>query len=281
MWVYLALVSALFLGFYDIFKKKSLSKNSVMWVLFSVSVLSTIFLAPFFKGGEARDFLLLVPKGFLVTLSWISGLIAMKNLPLTTTSTIKASRPVFVLIFSIILFAERLSGWQWCGVLLTLVALWMLSRSSRKEGIYFTRNIHILWMWVSVASGAASALYDNYVIDLLDPVFVQCWSNLYIGVLMGIVLLVKQLRDGSKRERFRWDWMLPATAAVIVIADAFYFFALKDEEAMLSITSLIRRCSVIVTFAGSAIIFRENHIREKAIDLAVLLAGITILVLTS
>ena len=281
MWVYLALASALFLGFYDIFKKKSLSKNSVMWVLFSISVLSTVLLGPFFKGRQARDFLFLVPKAFLVTLSWISGLVAMKGLPLTTASTIKASRPVFVLVFSIILFGESLNAWQWCGVFLTLLALWMLSRSSHKEGIYFTKNIYILWMWVAVVSGAASALYDKYVIAQLEPMFVQCWSNLFITVLMGMVLAFKILRDGAERERFHWDWCLPLTAAIIVVADALYFFALKDEGAMLSITSLIRRCSVIVTFVGSAVIFKENHVREKAFDLAVLLAGIIILVFAS
>ena len=281
MWLYLALASALFLGFYDIFKKKSLEKNSVMWVLFSVSVLSTIVLAPFFKGGEPRNFILLIPKGFLVTLSWISGLIAMKRLPLTTASTIKASRPVFVLVFSIILFGERLSLWQWAGVVLAITALWMLSRSSGKEGIHFSSNAGVMWMWVSVVSGAASALYDKYVMAQMEPMFVQCWSNLYIAILMGIVLLAKALKDGAERDRFRWDWRLLATAAVIVVADAFYFFALKQEGAMLSVISLIRRFSVVITFVGSAIIFKENRIREKAVDLAVLMVGIVILVLAS
>lgn len=281
MWLYLALASSLFLGFYDIFKKKSLEKNSVMWVLFSVSVLSTTVLAPFFKGGELRNFILLIPKGVLVTLSWISGLIAMKRLPLTTASTIKASRPVFVLVFSIILFGERLSAWQWTGVVLALVALWMLSRSSGKEGIHFSGNAGVMWMWVSVVSGAASALYDKYVIAQMEPMFVQCWSNLYIAILMGIVLLAKTLKDGAERDRFHWDWHLPATAAVIVVADAFYFYALKDEGALLSVTSLIRRFSVVITFAGSAVIFKENRIREKAVDLAVLMTGIVILVLAS
>lgn len=281
MWVYLALISAFFLGFYDILKKKSLEKNSVLWVLFSLSVLSTLLLGPFFKGGRPVDFLMLVPKGCLVTLSWISGLVAMKGLPLTTASTIKASRPVFVLVLSILLFGERLNSLQWCGVLLTLAALWMLSRSSHKEGIYFSRNKYVFWMWLSVISGAASALYDKYVISCMEPMFVQCWSNLYITVLMGMALAAKAIHDGPDRDRFHWDWLLPAAAAVIICADALYFYALKEEGAMLSITSLIRRCSVIVTFVGSALIFKEHNIRSKAIDLAILLTGVMFLVFTS
>lgn len=296
MWIYLALASACLLGFYDIFKKRSLQKNSVMWVLVAVTAISTVILAPFFKAGTAEGSLLLIPKGILVATSWISGLVAMKMLPLTTISTIKASRPVFVLIFSILIFGEKLNAWQWVGVFTVFTALWMLSRSSEKEGISWRNNKGILWIAASVFSGVASALYDKFVITKMDPMAVLCWSNLYILIILCMVLGIKTLidrrraaigkdtsevapKDGSCR--FRWDWNLLATAIIIVGADALYFQSLAQEGAMLSIISIIRRCSVVVTFAGSAILFKEHNIKSKAIDLAVLLAGVAILALLS
>lgn len=281
MWVYLSILSAVLLGIYDVAKKKSLQKNSVMWVLFSVSVLSTVLLIPFFKAGSASDLLMLVPKAFMVTLSWISGLIAMKLLPLTTVSTVKASRPVLVIVFSMILFGERLNSWQWAGVVVALYALWMISRSSRSEGISFKSNRGVWYMILAVVSGVASALYDKYVIRSLDPVFVLCWSNLFIAALMGIVLAVKMLCNKHERVRLHPDWFLVLTAALIVGADAAYFLALAQQGAMLSIISLMRRSSVIVTFILSAIVFKERNIRAKAVDLAVLMAGMTILAFAS
>lgn len=293
MWVYLALASACLLGFYDIFKKRSLQKNSVMWVLVAVTAISTLLLVPFFKPSTAEGRLLLIPKGILVATSWISGLVAMKMLPLTTISTIKASRPVFVLIFSILIFGEKLNAQQWVGVFIAFTALWMLSRSSEKEGISWRSNKGIVWIGISVFSGVASALYDKFVITKMDPMTVLCWSNLYILIILCMVLGIKTLinrrraaigkdtsevtpKDGSCR--FRWDWNLLATAIIIVGADALYFQSLAQEGAMLSIISIIRRCSVVVTFAGSAILFKEHNIKSKAIDLAVLLAGVAILV---
>ena len=281
MWLYLAIASSVFLGVYDIAKKKSLQRNSVMWVLFSVSVLSTVLLTPFFRFPGTDVLLMLLPKAALVTLSWISGLIGMKLLPLTTVSTIKASRPVFVIVFSVLLFAERLNAWQWVGVVTALGALWMLSRSSRKEGIYFSRNRGIWWMGVSVVSGVCSALYDKYAISQTDPVSVLCWSNLFITVLMGAVLLVKSLREGAARVRFTPDWYLLLTAVLIVSADALYFWSLSGDGALLSVVSLIRRGAVIVTFTLSAILFKEGNIRSKAVDLAVMLLGMTILAIAS
>lgn len=281
MWLWMAIGSALFLGFYDVAKKQALKRNDVMWVLFAVSLFSTVLLGPFFKSGETSDYLLLLPKAALVTLSWISGLMGIKLLPLTTASTIKASRPVFVVIFSIILFGERLNLFQWAGVLAALTALFLLSISSRKEGIFFRRNKGILWMAVSVITGVASALYDKYAIGILEPMFVQCWCNLFITIMMGIVLMLELLLDGNSRPKFSWDWTLVAVAVLIVVADALYFYSISIDGALLSVISLLRRCSVIVTFTLGAILFNEKNLRAKALDLALLLAGMGLLLLGS
>lgn len=280
MWWALALVSAVFLGIYDVAKKKSLQKNSVMWVLFSVTALSTVILIPFFSLGESGDILKLIPKAALVSMSWISGLEGMKRLPLTIASTLKASRPVFVVILSIVIFGERLAPMQWVGVVVALSAIFMLSRSSAREGIRFRSDAGIMWMLVSIVCGVSSALYDKHLMHSMDPVFVLCWSNLFSTVFMGTVLGIKVLNDKSER-RFTPDWYLLLTAVLIVGADALYFKALACDGAMLSVISLLRRGCVIITFCLSAIIFKEHNIRSKAIDLAVLLCGMTILALAS
>ncbi len=275
MWLCLAIASAIFLGVYDVSKKKSLQKNSVMWVLFSICALSTAMLGPFFRTGASGDYLMLVPKAVLVTLSWISGLVGMKLLPLSTVSTIKASRPVFVVLFSILIFGEKLNPGQWAGIAISFTALYMVSVSSRKEGDTESRKAGFLWMGLSVLTGVLSALYDKYVMRRIDPLFVQCWTNLFITVLMGLVLFVKSLADGKKgkeKERFQWDWQLLLTALLIVIADACYFFCLKQEDALLSVVSLIRRGSVIVTFTLSVIIFKEKNIGCTAMHPAGLLS---------
>lgn len=302
MWWALALVSAVFLGIYDVAKKKSLQKNSVMWVLFSVTALSTLILSPFFSLGESGDILRLIPKAALVSMSWISGLEGMKRLPLTIASTLKASRPVFVVILSIVIFGERLVPMQWVGVVVALSAIFMLSRSSAREGIRFRSDAGIMWMLVSIVCGVSSALYDKHLMHSMDPVFVLCWSNLFSTVFMGAVLGVKivvsrktagvvgsetvvksaTVATGAAGDlRFTPDWYLLLTAVLIVGADALYFKALACDGAMLSVISLLRRGCVIITFCLSALIFKEHNIRSKAIDLAVLLCGMTILALAS
>ena len=277
MWLWMTLGSALLLGIYDVFKKQALKNNGVLWVLLAATALSTILLIPFFTAGPASDHLRLVLKASLVTISWVSGLIGLKLLPVTTASTIKASRPFFVVLFSIVLFGERLNGWQWAGVALALLAMTLLSGASKKEGIDFSKSKGVLAMAVSVLSGVASALYDKHMIADMAPMFIQCWCNFYVSLMLAACVLVKALHDREKRERFRWDWMLLVIAVFIVGADMLYFYALKQEGALLSVVSLIRRCSVVVTFVLGAIVFKESKVKEKAVDLAILLAGMALL----
>ena len=281
MWLWMTLASALMLGIYDVFKKQALKNNSVLWVLLAATALSTLFLSPFLSAGPAEDHLRIVLKAVLVTTSWVSGLIGLKLLPITTVSTLKASRPFFVVLFSIVIFGEQLNGWQWAGVALALLSLTLLSGASRSEGISFGKSKGILAMAVSILSGVASALYDKVVIKDMEPLFLQSWCNFYITLLLGLCILVKALHDKQDREHFKWDWMLLVIAVFITGADMLYFFALKQEGALLSVISIIRRCSVVVTFVLGAIVFKEKKLKAKSLDLAILLLGMACLVLGS
>lgn len=277
MWLWLTVCSALLLGIYDVFKKQALKRNGVYWILVGSTGLTTLFLSPFLSAISLHDHLCILIKAVLVSASWVSGLIAMKHLPLTTVSTIKASRPMFVVIFSIILFGERLSPLQWLGVAIVMAALFLSSRSKRHETDKANSAKGMVAMVVSVLSGAASALYDKHIITDFEPLALQSWTNLYITALLALILLIQYLADKEHFQGFAWDWRILIIAVLITAADAAYFFAIKDPDAMLSVISIIRRCSVLVTFLGGALILKEGQIRDKALDMVLMMAGVGLL----
>ena len=277
MWIWMSAASALLLGTYDVAKKQALKRNGVLWVLLGATVLTALFMSPCLKAGPMHHHLMLMAKAALVTLSWVSGLAALKHIPITIASPIKATRPVLVVLFSIILFGERLNVWQWLGVAVVIASMFMMSFSGKKEGIDFVRNKGIYFMLLSVITGAASALYDKVVIAEIEPLFVQSWTNVYISVLLAIFILVRRLVRPERHEKFRWDWTIVLIAVLITAADCLYFFAIKAEGSLLSVISLLRRGSVIVTFVLGALFFKEGNIRSKAVVLGVLLAGLVLL----
>ena len=290
MWVILAISSAICLGFYDIFKKLSVTANNVLTVLLLNTLFGTLLMSPVIATGAAHgDFglgnsltghLLIILKSVIVLASWILGYFSIKHLPLTITGPINATRPILVLVGALLIFGETLNALQWCGILLGFTSLYLVSRIGRKEGHSI---VHDRWLWMSIGAmvmGAVSGLYDKWLLRNYEPLQVQAWYSLYQLIIMGITVLLLK-RAGHDRTPFRWKWTIPCIAVFLTIADMAYFYALSYDDSMISVVSMIRRGSVIVSFLFGVIVLREKNLRLKLIDLSVLLVGLVLLVLGS
>ena len=304
MWLILAFLSAAFLGIYDSLKKKALRDNAVIPILFLNTLFSSLIFLPFIilsasgdmldgsilhvgsGGWEVHKYILL--KAVIVLSSWILGYFGMKHLPLTIVGPINATRPVMVLVGALLVFGERLNAWQWVGVLLAVVSFLLLSRSGRKEGIDF-RHDHWIYMIVGAAAlGAVSGLYDKYLMAPpeeggvgLDRMMVQSWYNIYQCLMMLLMLLVLWWPRHRETTPFHWDWAIIGVSVFLSTADFMYFYSLSLPSAMISIVSMVRRGSVIVSFLCGAMFFHEKNLRAKALDLALVLLGMIFLYIGS
>ena len=212
-------------------------------------------------------------KSCIVLASWLFGYFGLKHLPITIVGPINATRPILVLLGAMLLFREKLNGWQWGGVVLAMVSLLMLSRSSKKENVDFVHNKWIWFIAASAITGACSGLYDKYIMRILDPAFVQGWYNLYQMMLMGLMMVALWMPNRHKSTPFHWSWAIPLISVFISAADFAYLSALRQPDSMISVVSLVRRSSVIVSFLCGAIIFKERNLKAKALDLAFILVG--------
>lgn len=298
MWLVLAFLSAALLGFYDAFKKESLRDNAVLPVLFLNTVFSSLVFLPFIllsfgapdvlrgtmfdmpvAGWEEHKYILL--KSFIVLSSWIFGYFGMKHLPLTIVGPINATRPVMVLIGALLVFGERLNLYQWIGVLLAVLSFFMLSRSGKKEGIDFKHNKWILFIVLAAVTGAISGLYDKYLMTRLHPMLVQSWYNVYQVFIMCPIILLLWYPQRKTTTPFRWKWTIVFISLFLCAADFAYFYALSYEDSMISIVSMVRRGSVVVSFLFGALFFHEKNLKSKAIDLILVLIGMFFLYLGS
>lgn len=293
MWLLLAFLSATLLGFYDVFKKKSLKDNAVLPVLFLNTLFSSLIFLPFILlsassdvlvgtmfdvpvvGWEAHKFIII--KSFIVLSSWIFGYFGMKHLPITIVGPINATRPVMVLVGAMLVFGERLNLYQWIGVLLAVLSFFMLSRSGKKEGIDFRHNKWIFFIVLAAVTGAVSGLYDKYLMKQLPPMVVQSWYNVYQVFIMCPILALLWWPKRKTSTPFRWDWAIPLISIFLSAADFAYFYALSYDDSMISIVSMVRRGSVIVSFLFGALLFREKNLKSKAVDLILVLIGMLFL----
>jgi len=298
MWLLLAFLSAALLGFYDVFKKQSLRDNAVLPVLFLNTVFSSLIFLPFILlsvfaphvlggtmfnvpvvGWEVHKFIIV--KSFIVLSSWIFGYFGMKHLPLTIVGPINATRPVIVLVGAMLIFGERLNLYQWIGVMLAVLSFLMLSRSGKKEGIDFKHNKWILFIILAAMTGAVSGLYDKYLMTFLNPMVVQSWYNVYQMFIMCPILILLWYPHRKGSTKFRWDWSIIFISIFLSAADFAYFYALSYPDSMISIVSMVRRGSVVVSFLFGALFFREKNLKSKAVDLILVLIGMFFLYLGS
>lgn len=304
MWLLFAFLSAALLGFYDAFKKKSLRDNAVLPVLFLNTLFSSLIFLPFIifsstghlldntifyvpqAGWEVHKYVLL--KSVIVLSSWTFGYFGMKHLPLTIVGPINATRPVMVLIGALLVFGERLNLYQWIGVLMAVVSFFMLSRSGKKEGIDFKHDKYIYYVVLAAVLGAVSGLYDKYLMAPLleggiglDRMVVQSWYNIYQLFMMGGVIILLWLPKRKSTTPFRWDWCIILISIFLSAADFVYFYSLSLEGAMISIVSMVRRGSVVISFLCGAMFFREKNLKSKIVDLILVLIGMIFLYLGS
>jgi transporter family protein len=293
MWVVLAICSALLLGIYDVFKKRSLRDNAVIPVLFLSIVISTFMFVPIVVlsvvSEDFKDSGLYVPKADLeahlyifvkaviVLGSWICAYFGMKNIPITIFSPIRATQPIWTLIGAVVFFAEVLSGWQVAGVALTIVSFYFFSIAGLKEGVSWKSN---RWVWLVILAtllGAVSGLYDKHLMRLFDRMTVQVYSSVYQTILMAAVLFFLWYPNRSKTTPFQWRWSIVGISVFLILADFVYFKALSMDDALISVVSIIRRSGAVVPFAYGALFLHEKNLKVKTVLLCGVLTGVFLL----
>lgn len=295
-WLLLAVCSAIFLGLYDVAKKASLDQNAVLPVLFAcslsglvcfmpVALLSWIspatarswdvYVAPMRLGGH----LLVLAKAGLVSLSWVLTFFAIKHLPISMASPIRASGPLFTVLGAITLFGEVPTRTQLSGIAILLASYLMFSVIGRKEGIRFERN---RWVWMLFAGtlvGSVSGLYDKHLMQnaQLAAMSMQFWFTVYNALIQGLIVQWAWLPRRQSSVPFQPRWAIPLVGVLLLLADNVYFRALAVEGALVSVISTIRRSNVVISFALGSVLFHERQRGRKAIALVGVLLGVVML----
>lgn len=293
-WLLLSLASALLLGLYDYFKKLALRGNAVLPVLFGSVAAGAIVWLPWMvwsavspgslphpvlqvTGMSWTEHLLLLAKAALVGASWGCGYKGLKSLPLSIASPIRATGPLWTIGFAVWWFDESPSPKQWLGVAVIVVAFFAFSWVGRREGIHFERNIAVFYMAAATLLGAASSLYDKYLLQHagLTPCQVQAWFTVYTALLLAPAQWVWM--RSPDRHPFHWHWAIPAIGLVLLGADILYFTAIAQPDAMIALISPVRRASVIVSFLLGIFLFGEQQLRLKGLCVAAILSGVFLL----
>jgi bacterial/archaeal transporter family protein len=295
-WIAAALLSALFLGVYELCSKHAVRDNAVVPVLFFSTLTGALvwFVLLAVEGMQpgllpaglrtdsltAFQHLQLALKSAIVAASWVFTYFGLKHLPLSLGSPIRATSPLWVLLGAVLILGERLTWLEALGVLTTIAAFIGLSIAGRNEGVHFHRD---KWVWCLIAGtvlGAASALYDKYLLGRVkfSVPTVQAWFSIYLLALFT-PLAIGWKRRWWPRKEFHWRWSIPAIALTLLVADYIYFGALADKASLVALVMSLRRGSTLVAFGGGLLFFGEQTDWTKTLAVFGILVGIVLTVL--
>jgi drug/metabolite transporter (DMT)-like permease len=295
-WIAASLVSALFLGVYELCTKHAVRDNAVVPVLFfstltGAAVWVALLMVQMVHPGTLPASLVtdpltpvqhlqLVLKSAIVAASWVFTYFALKHLPLSLGSPIRATSPLWTLFGAILILGERPTWLETVGVLTTLASFVGLSFAGRLEGVHFHRN---KWVWFLVAGtllGAVSSLYDKYLLGRahFSVPTVQAWFSIYL-VLLFTPFAIGWKRRWWSRNEFYWRWSIPFIAFTLLVADYIYFSALRDPQSLVAVVMSLRRGSTLVGFAGGLLLFGEQNGLKKLPAVIGVLVGIVLTVM--
>jgi transporter family protein len=288
-WIAASLLSALFLGCYDLCIKHSVRENAVLPVLFFANLCSALIwtalmaahgalpasftVAPLtpFQHGE------LLLKSVIVAASWTCSYFAVKHLPVSIAAPIRATGPMCTFIGALLILGERPSGLEVLGILTTLASFVGLSFAGRSEGIHFHRDKWIGWLCAGTVLNGISGLYDKFLLgrEGFAASTVQAWFSIYLAALFLPLAIGWKMRWWQRQE-FHWRWSIVGVSLALLVADFVYFGALRNPQALVSLVSSMRRGSTLIAFAGGVLFFHETNIRRKLPAVVGLLVGIVL-----
>jgi bacterial/archaeal transporter family protein len=295
-WIAATLLSALFLGVYELCTKHAVRDNAVTPVLFFSTLCGTVvwtvlLVAQMVHPGAVpaslttdhltlAQHLQLALKSAIVASSWVCTYFALRHLPLSLASPIRATNPIWTLAGALLILAERPTMLEILGILITLTSFVGLSVAGRHEGVHFHRN---KWVWCIIGGtllGAASSLYDKYLLGRagFSVPTVQAWFYVYLLVFF-LPLTIGWKRRWWPRNEFRWRWSIPFIALSLLVSDYAYFSALRDPAGLVALVTSLRRGSTLVAFAGSVLLFGEPGGWRKLPAVIGILVGIVLTVL--
>lgn len=292
MWIFYVIIYACIIGFFSVYRKKAAQESNFLFVLALSSTVGFLLIGWNFQQAWMLDqkyILLILCKSFVVSLSWVFELYAVKNYFISALQPLSSIKVVFGFFASMLIFSEETFWWQFIGVAIVGVGLFALnkepksSKNKYNDGTYKTKQKYksILFFVLACLCSETSAIFDKYIMQYALPNQMQWWYMLFISVIVWIYFLVQCLINKKmliSKKDFK-NFYIYIVAILLILADQLLFKSLTDPASKASIVSVLKQISTIVSVIYGAYFFKEPNLKRKLTYLGIILCGIIIILL--
>lgn len=285
MWIFYALLVALFNAAKSVASKKSLRSLDAFVVSWFIFFFSGTFLSLFFLRADVPElgssfWLILVLDCLPSALAAILSTKALMS-DLSTAVPMTAFTPLFMLLTGWLMLGEVPNGFGFVGVILIVAGVYILNIRERKNG------------WVSPFralvkhEGPRLMLAASFIWSItgnLDKIAVQNSSPLFFAMAENILIAlfifpfvykrIKRQKKEIRKEKFHLG------AVVILSSLIVYFQMLAISQTLVIYVAAIKRLSIVFAILLGGVIFKEKDIKFKLAGGVIMVLGVLFITLS-
>lgn len=278
-WIILIFIYALLKGTRDGMKKAALKRSSSGEILFFYTLIGFIFTIPFAQNAFSLEPLYIFfafLKAVVVCTAWMFSLLALKKMPVSLFGIVDLSRMIFSTCFGVFLLGESFTFSKGLGILLVITGLFLVNLKRESGTKAATVPIFIAAL-LNCFFNALSGTMDKVLMQHMESSQLQFWYMLFMVIIYGALLLIR--REKISLKSLKTNFWIPLMSLALVAGDRILFEANANPLSEVTVMTVIKQASVIVTVLTGWLVFKEKNILYKMMCAGIVLAGIFVAVL--
>lgn len=276
IWILYVIIYALLKGSREGMKKAALKKSSSTEILFFYTLLGWILTIPFSSdifALQPRLIFLIFIKASVVCFAWLCAFYALKNISVSLYGIMDLSRMVFSTLLAVFFLGENMTLNKSIGMVLVITGLVMVNIKSNRIGRPITISI-LLAALSNCFFNAVSGTMDKVLMQHMESSQLQFWFMLFMTIIYGAILIFQ--KEKIELRSLKTNFWIPLLSISLVLGDRFLFEANANPHSEVTLMTVIKQSSVIVTTLTGWLIFKEKNILYKMLCAVIVLSGIYI-----
>ena len=281
LWVVFIILYGIFKGLREPIKKKALEKSGVLETLFMytfIGFLMSVFSARDIFSLSFDCYLIIFVKSLVIFVAWIATFKSVKALPVSLYGVIDMSRVLFSTLFGVLLLGENITVKGSISLVLVMLGLYLVNLKGNSSNEDY--NVKYIWVTIfSCALNAVSGTIDKFIMSeyTISSPQLQFWFMFMLSMMYFLYIVLK--REKVDVKGCLTNPGIYAISFLLVLGDRLLFVANADPESKVTIMTLLKQSSAIVTIIAGKVIYKEKNILFKMFCAGIIIFGIVLSVL--
>ena len=187
------------------------------------------------------------------------------------------SRMVFSTLLGVIVLGESFTVQKAIGVILVIAGLMLANLKKTSSGTKEITLPVLIAVLLNCFLNAVSGTMDKVLMKYMLSSQLQFWFMFFMTLIYGVVLIIT--REKVSIKTLKTNYWIPLLSLSLVFGDKLLFEANASPLSEVTLMTVIKQSSVVVTVLTGWLIYKDKNILYKLMCTGIVLAGIFVALL--